>query len=93
MLRNKDRAIQNVENIPEGFNTLNRLYSSIEEPLQNALSNSLLYRKFVNTEGEPAPRRAEPSFELPEAATLASPWGPRRPMFGGLNDAARHKVF
>lgn len=41
MMRNNDRALSNLEIIPEGFNALRKAYSSIQEPMMQALDDSL----------------------------------------------------
>lgn len=38
MLRGHDRAMSNLENIPEGFSHLKRIYSTLQEPMYDALS-------------------------------------------------------
>ena len=36
MMRNKDKAMRNIESSPEGFNMLHRMYETIQEPFLNA---------------------------------------------------------
>ncbi|KAF8112686.1 hypothetical protein N665_0062s0037 [Sinapis alba] len=36
MMRNTDRAMSNIESMPEGFNHLRRMYENVQEPLMNA---------------------------------------------------------
>ncbi|GAB2267547.1 hypothetical protein Dimus_002526 [Dionaea muscipula] len=36
MMRNTDRAMSNIESLPEGFNTLRRMYENVQEPFLNA---------------------------------------------------------
>lgn len=38
MLRGHDRAMSNLENIPEGFSHLKRIYSTLQEPMYNAFT-------------------------------------------------------
>lgn len=38
MMRNTDRAMSNIESLPEGFNMLRRMYENVQEPLLNATS-------------------------------------------------------
>ncbi|KAI9277474.1 hypothetical protein BY458DRAFT_505085 [Sporodiniella umbellata] len=40
MQRNNDRALSNIEAIPGGFNHLRRMYSTIQEPMESAMSPS-----------------------------------------------------
>lgn len=74
MLKNKDRVMQNVENHPEGFNVLQRMYNSVEEPLHEALRNSLLRKKYHDTER--ASSGAEKNrFSIPrETEEIPNPW-------------------
>lgn len=40
MMRNTDRAMSNIESLPEGFNMLRRMYENVQEPLLSATSVS-----------------------------------------------------
>ncbi|KAG2323252.1 hypothetical protein Bca52824_016465 [Brassica carinata] len=40
MMRNTDRAMSNIESMPEGFNHLRRMYENVQEPLMNATTMS-----------------------------------------------------
>ncbi|ESQ50791.1 hypothetical protein EUTSA_v10022621mg [Eutrema salsugineum] len=40
MMRNTDRAMSNIESMPEGFNHLRRMYENVQEPLLNATTMS-----------------------------------------------------
>ncbi|XP_024005424.1 ubiquitin domain-containing protein DSK2b isoform X2 [Eutrema salsugineum] len=40
MMRNTDRAMSNIESMPEGFNMLRRMYENVQEPLMNATTMS-----------------------------------------------------
>merc|ERR1719361_3184722 len=37
MLRNQDRALANISNMPGGFNALSRMYNSVQAPMEAAL--------------------------------------------------------
>merc|ERR1719181_2362433 len=39
MLRNQDRAIANISNMPGGFNALSRMYNQVQAPMEDALLN------------------------------------------------------
>jgi hypothetical protein len=41
MMKNNDRAISNLETRPEGFNALRKAYASLQEPMLQALDDSL----------------------------------------------------
>jgi len=45
MQRNTDRAMQNIEMLPEGFNHLRRMYTNIQEPMMEA---SLEHVNFIS---------------------------------------------
>lgn len=38
MMRNTDRAMSNIQSLPEGFNMLRRMYENVQEPLLSATS-------------------------------------------------------
>jgi len=40
MQRGNDRAMQNIETIPEGFNHLRRMYTNIQEPMMDSLDQA-----------------------------------------------------
>ncbi|CAN8271292.1 unnamed protein product [Cochlearia groenlandica] len=40
MMRNTDRAMSNIESMPEGFNHLRRMYENVQEPFLNATTMS-----------------------------------------------------
>jgi len=44
MMKNQDRALSNIEMLPEGFNHLRKAYASIQEPLFNAMDESTAVR-------------------------------------------------
>ena len=71
-MRNKERVIQNVENHPEGFNVLNRMYNSVEEPLHDALKDSLLQKSYGNKEID---RNTPSRFSQPQSDAIPNPWG------------------
>ena len=41
VVRNRDRAMSNLESLPGGFNALSRLYRDVEQPMMDALSENL----------------------------------------------------
>jgi ubiquilin len=71
-MRNQDRAISNLENHPEGYNALRRMYEDIQEPMMEAAGNPF---------GTPA--AAGPSSTAsgtggstaPNTSALPNPWG------------------
>merc|ERR1711879_538276 len=45
MIRHQDRAMQNIEGIPGGFNHLRRLHEEVAEPLQNAFGGQNTFQE------------------------------------------------
>jgi ubiquilin len=75
MMRNTDRAMSNIENHPEGFNLLRRMYTNVQEPMMNAATqqtttNPLFNPPSTNTPSTPSPA---PSPN-PNNAPLPNPW-------------------
>ncbi|CAN8257823.1 unnamed protein product [Cochlearia groenlandica] len=72
MQRNTDRAMSNIESMPEGFNHLRRMYENVQEPFLNATTMSgnagsntgsnpfaaLLGNQGVTTQGSNAPNNS-----------------------------------
>jgi ubiquilin len=40
ILKNHDRALNNLESLPEGFNALKKLYSNLQEPMYKAVESA-----------------------------------------------------
>eukprot|EP00798_Chlamydomonas_sp_ICE-L_P003670 gene3670-13744_t len=92
-MRNADRALSNIEGMPEGFNALRRIYETIQEPLMNAATNpstganaNPMAALFGNT-GAPGdastgatanPTSTSPQ-QTPNAEPLPNPWAPATP--------------
>lgn len=77
MMRTTDRAMSNIEAMPEGFNALRRMYENVQEPLMQAERNpddllSDLSRSTANPSGQ---RRGQPRSADPNAVPLPNPWG------------------
>jgi ubiquilin len=81
MMRNQDRAISNIENLPEGFNALRRTWSSIQKPMMEALDETIQKKldqfpgsSSVKTKGKKSPDTS--TFESPHINTepLPNPW-------------------
>ena len=69
MMRNTDRAVSNIEAHPEGFNTLRRLYTNVQQPLLQ------LGQPGASTDDDPdAVPAASPT--TPNTAALPNPWAP-----------------
>jgi len=74
MMRNTDRAMSNIESHPEGFNLLRRMYTNVQEPLQNATQ---LGQNSNPTIGNPVnqSQTSSPQPSAPNTNPLPNPWG------------------
>ena len=55
MMRNQDRAMSNIENLPGGMQALERMYRDIQEPMMNATAGRnqyqvIIYENFLEPE-------------------------------------------
>ncbi|KAM9986570.1 hypothetical protein ACTFIY_010975 [Dictyostelium cf. discoideum] len=69
MMRNADRAMINIENHPEGFNLLRRMYTDIQEPLMNAANQQAASQNQTNS--NPIQTNTDPN---PNSQPLPNPW-------------------
>ena len=44
MMRNQDRAMTNIENMPGGFHALERMFRDVQEPMMNATARPNQYQ-------------------------------------------------
>lgn len=49
MMRNNDRTLSNIENMPGGFNLLRQQYENVLEPMQNATNLPARDQETANT--------------------------------------------
>lgn len=70
MMRSQDLAMSQLENHPEGFNALRRMYHEVQEPMMEATMGS--HAPSTSTPS-PAPANASASGAVP------NPWATRRP--------------
>lgn len=74
MMRNTDRAMSNIENHPEGFNLLRRMYTNVQEPMMNAATPP------AGSGGRFSPPTAAtpvaPNAPNPNNSPLPNPWAP-----------------
>jgi len=79
MMRNSDRAMSYMENHPEGFSMLRRMYTNVQEPMMNASmpQNNPFASLFPNQQiGGSA---ATPPPTNPNTNPLPNPWAPASP--------------
>lgn len=71
MLRGHDRALSNLETMPEGFSHLKRVYSKLQEPMYEAMSSGRQKSSNINNfDGEL--KRELPTTPVP------NPWQPKQ---------------
>lgn len=71
MLRGHDRAMSNLENIPEGFSHLKKVYSTLQEPMYDALTPSRARTKSVYTESS-----GNNANRMTTREPVPNPWAP-----------------
>jgi len=80
MMRNQDRAMTNIENMPGGFHALERMFRDVQEPMMNATARPNQYQS-NNEEGNNSSTSDQAGRQNTEA--LPNPWG------GGGNNTNR----
>jgi ubiquilin len=86
MMRQQDLAMSHLENHPEGYNALRRMYEDIQEPMMEASNNA-----FGTAGGQQASANI-PTVQsgAPNSTALPNPWGtpsatqPMGSPFGGM---------
>jgi ubiquilin len=69
-MRHQDMAISRLENHPEGFNALRRMYEDVQEPLMEATQNA-----FGTQPTTPQPQSNPWATGAPNTSALPNPWG------------------
>ena len=69
MMRNQDRALQNIEAHPEGFNHLRRMYENVQAPMMEASINAANANNPFANNVSPSVRQAQQEAR-PRAAAL-----------------------
>ena len=90
MLRGHDRAMSNLENIPEGFSHLKKVYSTLQEPMYDAFTPKTRINYNVSEEkGENDKVRMTTSEPVP------NPWAPKptRVTIPSAKDGRSNPVF
>merc|ERR1711871_1535027 len=80
LMRSQDRALSNIESHPEGFNALRRMYSSVQEPLMDGLSDL--------TRGSTTNTPSQPSAPVAPGTPMPNPWGGDNSSPGASNVAS-----
>jgi ubiquilin len=69
-MRHQDMAISRLENHPEGFNALRRMYEDVQEPLMEATQNQF------GTQSTSQQSQSNPwATGAPNTSALPNPWG------------------
>ena len=90
MLRNQDRALSNIESMPGGFNLLQRMYTDVQEPLMNAVTEGVMASPAAEAQPPSNPFLALLTSVAPGStpvssvatATIPNPWSPNTPAAG-----------
>lgn len=101
MLRGHDRAISNLENIPEGFSHLKKVYSTLQEPMYDAFTPKTKTHsasgvsdnvRITTTTTEPIPNPWAPrKTDTHGNNTVLSPFPTQSPIFGYKSRAHKRK--
>lgn len=99
-MRHQDLAMSHLENHPEGFNALRRMYEDIQEPMMDA-SNPFSPGSSPAMASSPSPGASPNTAALPNPwggstspATNSSPFGAGMPnLFGGMAGAGGANPF
>ncbi|XP_041082903.1 ubiquilin-1-like isoform X2 [Polyodon spathula] len=75
MMRNQDRALNNLESIPGGYNALRRMYTDIQEPMLNAAQEQFGGNPFASLVNNLAAGGSQPS-RTENRDPLPNPWAP-----------------
>jgi len=77
LIRNSDRAIANIENLPGGFDELRRLHHSIQEPMEDALTQQFTQQNNQTTSQQTTnTTQTQVDPNRPTTTPLPNPWGP-----------------
>ena len=71
-MRHQDMALSRLENHPEGFTALRRMYEDVQEPLMEATQNAM---RNPNTQQQQQPQTNPWSSNAPTTSALPNPWG------------------
>jgi hypothetical protein len=77
MLRGHDRALSNLENIPEGFSHLKRVYSTLQEPMYEALTPQTKLTSSATTTIT-SPKNDKISSSTTTSEPIPNPWAPKQ---------------
>jgi ubiquilin len=70
-MRHQDLAISRLENHPEGFNALRRMYEDVQEPLMEATQNAMRGQQNQSSQPQTNPWASG----APSSTALPNPWG------------------
>lgn len=88
MLRGHDRALSNLETMPEGFSHLKRVYSKLQEPMYEAMSRGRVLHPPTNPNFEEnSVRRELPTSPVP------NPWLPKQQVPKDLNKEVKRNTL
>jgi len=98
MMRNADRAMANIENIPGGFDAMRNLFHTVQEPLLDAVTEGAVSRlnpSNTNTQQQSPTSRA--ASAAPTVTPLPNPWAQQsaQPLGGlpGMNAGQQNDLY
>lgn len=82
VMRNYDRALNNMESTPGGYNVLRRMYTELQEPLLNAAQEQFTTNRFVTpnvpgSDGVDDTQTSGAQQRIENRDPLPNPWAPR----------------
>ncbi|XP_064365321.1 ubiquilin-1-like [Dromaius novaehollandiae] len=77
MIRNHDRALNNLESIPGGYSALEQLYRETEEPMLEAVQTQLGNNPFASLDSNSSLNRARLPACTENRRPLPNPWAPQ----------------
>lgn len=77
MLRGHDRAMSNLENIPEGFSHLKKIYSNLQEPMYDALTPTTRIKAIESDSSCSSGDKS--AVRMTTREPMPNPWAPSSP--------------
>jgi len=77
MMRSQDLAMSQIENHPEGFNALRRMYNEVNEPMYEAMTQSFQQQQQPQSNTTSTGTTAPATGTGPNTAALPNPWASR----------------
>lgn len=85
MMRNTDRTMSAIENMPGGFNELRKIYQQIQEPMENALDSMTEEQQQQSSSSSASSSINRTNDATPNTEALPNPWA--RPANNNANNS------